>query len=194
MPRLACPGPATVRKEGTTLGLVFDDGSGLTYDPTLVDSPVAPPQVANGDTVWMQYSRNLVMVPYGGSYLNAELQIRKEQAGELLWVGRQGSKLEDVSDTLVAELFGVTARQELVCSSSFSADCYDVRRDVFDHVLETTPEQRLHHATLERVTTPKGSYEVVWAHSEESATRRPLCYDGAEAASDTGFAVSRLAP
>ena len=74
-------------------------------------------------------------------------------------------------------------------------DCYsEVNRVIYDHVLETSPEQWILHATPTRVTTPGGIYDVVWASSEQTVVRSERCSDGRQPANDRGFAASRLDP
>jgi hypothetical protein len=190
---VSCQGVATAQGTGGTLTLVFGDSSTLMWDPALVANPVAPPNVADGGSVWVEYSKVVgVVCPNCGTYWNAKLQIRTQQGGELLWVGQEGHTLSDVSDALVNELFGVSARSQLTCALSYTAACSNVQRSLFDHVLETTPEQLVHHAALQRVTAPNGAFDVVWALSQENSTHNPSCLDGPAVASDTGFAASRL--
>jgi hypothetical protein len=191
----ACSGNAIAHKQGDTLTLTFDDQSTLTWTPSLVTSPIAPPKVVDGQSVWVTYSeQDHIMCPVCGAYTTAEIQIRTEQAGTLLWVARQGRILDDVSDTLVHELFGVGAREQALCTYTGQMDCHYVQSTLFDRVLETTPEQLIRHATVQRITTPKGQYEILWGHSIEVDVPSPiqLCLDGADPASETGFAASLL--
>jgi hypothetical protein len=190
-----CSGNTIVHKQGDALTLTFDDQSTLTWTPSLVTSPVAPPKVVDGQSVWVAYAeQDHVMCPVCGAYTTAEIQIRTEQAGTLLWVGRQGRILDDVSDTLVRELFGVGVREQAVCSYTSQEDCHYLQRTLFERVLETSPEQLVRHAAVQQVTTPKGRYEIFWGHSVEVNMPSPiqLCLDGADPASATGFAASLL--
>jgi hypothetical protein len=190
-----CSGNAIAHKQGAALTLTFDDQSTLTWTPSLVASPVAPPKVADGQSVWVTYEQQFhIMCPVCGAYTTTEIQIRTEQAGTLLWVAREGWILDDVSDTLVRELFGVAAREQAVCTYTDRMDCHYVQSTLFDRVLETSPEQLVRHATVQQIATPKGQYEIFWGHSIEVDVPSPiqLCLDGADPASETGFAASLL--
>lgn len=190
-----CRGAARARRSGGRLELAFDDGSLLTWDPTLVRNPVSPPVVADGDTVWVEYSHvTKVVCPVCGSSSNAELSLRKGPSGQVLWLAREGHTQSNLGAALAQELFGVGFREQPGCRATFEAGCWSVERTVLDHVLETQPPQLLRHGKLERVTTAKGRYDLVWAHSRESAAHRQNCADGPVPASDTGFAASWLSP
>jgi hypothetical protein len=120
--------------------------------------------------------------------------LREREGGRLLWIARQGQRADDPDEALVREIFGVGAREQAVCQQSFEAGCYMVERTVLDHVLATTPEQTLRHARLERVTTPNGAWEVVWATTRDVGKGISQCSDGPAVAHDSGFAASRLSP
>jgi hypothetical protein len=174
------------------LSLQFADGSTLTWDPTLVAVAVAAPNINDGRSVWVEYSKAVGIIMYGGEYWNATLQIRLKQGGQLLWIGQEGVTLSDMSDALANELFGVSVRTQQNCqTATYAAGCYTVQRTLFDHVLETSPEQKVQHATEQTITTPNGNYDVVWALGKENISPTPQCMDGPNVASDTGFAVSR---
>jgi hypothetical protein len=188
-----CHGDALVRRAAAYLELVFADGSALRWTPERVPVRVAAPLVVDATTVWVDYTHQVeIYCPFCGSYYADELSIHESMGGQLLFIAREGQKLDDIGAPLVDELFGVSVHQDLVCHSSYVAGCTNVERTVFDHTLETQPEQRLEHAKVEHVITPKGEYEVVWARSIETTEPIPLCADGPGAASDTGFAASRL--
>jgi hypothetical protein len=191
----ACSGNAIARRQGVALTLTLDDGSTLTWTPSLVTNSIAPPKVVDGQSVWVTYpEQSHIMCPACGAYSTAEIQIRTEQAGTLLWIARQGRILDDVSDTLVHELFGVGAREQGVCQYTSQEACHNVQRTLFEHVLETTPEQLVRHATVQRILSPQGQYEIFWARSREVdvPTDIQLCLDGPNPASETGFAASLL--
>jgi hypothetical protein len=187
-----CSGQVSVRRSGTELVLVFPDGSALHWYATNAPNPVSPPALADGDSPWVRYFGEVRPVcPYCGLYSNRTLEIRARENGPLLWVGREGHTLQDVAEPLIHELFGVPARQQPGCTSAFQTFCFDVTRQTFDHVLETKPPRLLRHAMLERVVSPGGTYDVVWAASTD-ASKRGNCADGPAVASDTGFAASRV--
>ncbi len=189
----SCSGEAVVTSSGGTFELTFADTSRLVWrgaDPSFV----GPPMAVDGDTVWAEYTEEHPEVcPVCGTYERTSLVVRAAQDGEVLWVGQQGQRLAEVDEALVTELFGVTARSESACSTdTFSAGCYTVTRQVFDHVLETEPEQVISHAQVTRVDTPNGAFDVVWASSEEDAEFNSGCADGPGVAHDRGFAARRV--
>jgi len=187
----SCEGTATVQTVNNALALLFADGSTLVWDASLVTNPVSPPKVSNGGTVWVSYTKHNETIPFGGDYFNEELTIRATEGGQILWVGRDGQRQSNIDAVLVSELFGVAAEEQIACKVDFGAACSDVTRVDYNHLLKTSPEQLLPHATLTQVATPNGNYDVVWAQSKETSTT-PNCIDGPGVASDTGFAASRL--
>jgi len=187
----SCVGMATVQTVNNALSLLFADGSTLAWDATLVTNPVSPPKVSAGSTVWVSYTKHNETITMGGDYFNEELTVRATEGGQVLWVGQDGHLQSNIDATMVSELFGVAAEEQVACSVDFVAGFYDVTRVDYNHVLKTSPEQLLPHATLTQVATPNGDYEVVWAQSKETSTITN-CADGPGVASDTGFAASRL--
>ncbi len=189
----ACGGEAVVTSSGGTFELTFADASRLVFrgaEPTIV----GPPMASDGDTVWVEYTEEHPEVcPFCGTYEETSLVVRAAQDGDVLWIGQQGHRLNEVDETLVTELFGVAARSEAACTTdTFTAGCYTVTRQVFDHVLETEPEQVISHAQVTRVDTPNGAFDVVWASSEEDAVYNTGCNDGPGVARDRGFAARRV--
>lgn len=192
-PPLRCRGMAAVSGSPAAPALVFGGAGRLRWDASRVAAAVPPPAVATGAQVWVEYSEDIIWVcPFCGSYQLHALQVRESEGGKILWMGREGQKLGDLAEGEVRELFGVSARVQPVCQQRFFAGCYDVQRTVLDHVLATTPEQTVRHAKLTRVTTPGGTWEVVWAATQDLAQRDPRCADGPDPANDSGFAASRI--
>ena len=147
--------------------------------------------MSDGSTVWVSYTKRFVLFTTGGSYHDQKLTIRATEGGQILWVGRDGQRQSDIDAVLVSELFGVAADEQAACSVDFTAGCYNVSRVDYNHVLRTSPEQLLSHATLAQVATPNGNFDVVWALSKETLSLRVICFDGPVVVSDTGFAASR---
>ena len=193
---VTCTGAVTTRRAGTTLELTLADGSILRWQPSSNGPSITPPALADGQTAWVDYSRAVTIVcPFCGSYETRRLQIRAGAAGPLIWIGRQGASLPDVEPALLQELFGIGARVEGTCLEAFHAGCWNVTRQVFDHVLLTTPEQLVPRAAPAHVTTPRGGFDVFWTYSStETVMFEKNCNDGPDFASDTGFAASRTAP
>jgi hypothetical protein len=70
--------------------------------------------------------------------------------------------------------------------------CYTYDRTEFDHALLTAPEQFIPNATLTRVSSENGDYDVLWAHSEQTNfPRDSKCSDPPLDASNTGFLAIR---
>ncbi len=188
-----CVGTARTIGTRTAPTFEFDDASSLRWigEGGIF---VRPPAVDLGSSVWVEYQHQAPSVcPLCGSYTLTSLSIWLNEGGYLVWMGREGSLLEELEPELVAELFGTSARRELACSvAPFRVDCYEVERDLFDHVLETNPEQRIPHATPTLVSTPGGDWDVFWASSEQVELYRNPCDDGRSPARDRGFALSQL--
>lgn len=190
---VTCRGLAGATQSGSALDLVWADGSVLRWDSTIVDKAVARPVVANGDSVWVEFSYAVqVVCPFCGTSNSTSVSIRKAEAGVVIWTGQQGHTLGDVSDAQAQELFGVSFREQASCHGKVTLGCWTTDRTLYDHILETTPEQVVPHATIARVTTPKGQYDLFWTHStDDKAT--DTCIDGPGLAADTGFAASLIA-
>ncbi|HET6148689.1 MAG TPA: hypothetical protein VFH68_14230 [Polyangia bacterium] len=194
---VTCRGTAAARGGGTSLELVFGDGAVLRWDAAATSPGVAPPVLADGQTAWVDYRQSVTVVcTFCGSYRTRLMEIRAGAGGALIWVGREGVGLPEVSADLVLELFGVAARAEPVCHETIAPGCWrEVNRDVFEHVLLTTPEQRIPSARLSHLTTSLGEYDVFWTHSiEQGGGRRSDCFDGPDLAHDNAFAVNWTAP
>ena len=188
---VTCHRAGTVRT-GTKLELVFEDVWRLAWDPTGMPKALAPPHLVDGEHVEVDYTVMQTNLWYNGSYGSTQMQIR-DGAGELIFAAIEGEMLDEVDPSLVDELFGVSARREPTCGFRFGAGCYDATRTVFDNLLETQPKQRLVHGQLTRVVTPKGSYDVIWADSDETAAHVENCADGPLVAHDRGFMASLVA-
>jgi len=188
-----CTGAATVARSDAGLQLAFEDGSYLLWDESLVPIAVAPPAVDQGAIVWADFDREYGDVcPVCGSYERRTIEIRDAPAWRLLWVGAEGHELAPLDPALVDALFGVTVRYEPVCvAPADTYACLDAELVELDAVLETTPEQVVRRGERATVTTPGGSYEVLWAASESRLVETDLlCLDGPALTEDRAFAAS----
>jgi hypothetical protein len=183
---------ATVQGTSEAPILAFSDGSTLTWPPALSFAHVAPPKVTGLSTVWVHYQATKTTYFMAGSYFSIELTIRNGSGGKTLWLGREGQQLSALDSSTVDALFAAKVRSEAVCSLVVTQTCSDVQRTSYDHILETVPEQRIGHASVTRVTTPQGDYEVLWTHSTMISLPGVRCSDGTTAATDEGFAASLL--
>ncbi len=190
-----CRGWAVTRRTESDLELVFADGSTLRWDPAVVAVHIAAPDVRDRDSVWVDYEQRVVAIcPFCGSRYSNDLQIRRDQEGQILWMGREGSHDSDVDGSLVSQLFGVAVHTNFACSASgLGGACFTTDRRAYDHVLATDPEQTIEHAKLGHVVTPGGAYDVFWTHTMDTPHNVTNCFDGPEPSEDNTFAVSRTA-
>jgi len=192
-PGVACAGNATARGTGNDVMLVFADGSTLRWDTSVTEAVISPPVVADGARVWVDFSRRTsVVCPVCGSFQTTLLQIRAgSSTGPLIWIGRESVAIAEIGADLVSELFGVGAHEQVACQEAYTAGCFDVTRQQYDHILETSPAQVIPAASRRHITTSKGEYDVFWAHSTQQSVQQTLCFDGPAVGSDDGFAASR---
>jgi hypothetical protein len=192
---LHCRGSALVVGDGTgaNLQLVFDAATSLRWNRTPSVPAVAPPAVVAGDTVFVDYQIwSFVICPFCGGYDSVSVEVRDREGGRRLWWGFESPLEGDLDDATVRAIFGVPARRRAICRERYRASCYDIVRDKYDHVLATSPETTIEHATVTTVTTPQGKAQVLWAASAGDAERVPNCADGGDPAADNGFAISWL--
>jgi len=142
-PGVACAGNATARGTGNDVMLVFADGSTLRWDTSVTEAVISPPVVADGARVWVDFSRRTsVVCPVCGSFQTTLLQIRAgSSTGPLIWIGRESVAIAEIGADLVSELFGVGAHEQVACQEAYTAGCFDVTRQQYDHILETSPAQ-----------------------------------------------------
>jgi hypothetical protein len=192
---ITCEGTAAVEAGEGGPTLTFGDGSRLIWDSSRIQTRVPLELELDETSVWVSYSESQTVVcPYCGTYSAQAITVREREDGKQLVVAQQGHRLDDLNGSaLVLELFGVDSVARPRCSYSVTAYCYTYDRTEFDHALLTDPEQIIRSATLTRVSSENGDYDVLWAHSEENNLRRepPLCSDGPIDASNTGFLAIR---
>jgi len=190
----SCSGGAWLRSSSAGPILTFDDGSTLTWNPS--QAPTAGPYVqqASGDRVWADYERqDHVICPYCGAYTDQTLEIRDGPAGTVRFYAQQGSQLSPLPAALVQDIFGVTTTASPACTSHL-ASCQPFDRTELDHLLQTSPAQALPFATATQVSSPKGTYAVLWAATVESNVGPSTCTDDPGITNDDGFVATRLAP
>jgi hypothetical protein len=199
-PGTECEGTATLEALVSGTVIAFADGAKLTWDGTLpsalmpyvVQQPGGPP-----DTVWVHYwEAHTVVCPFCGAYTTRTLEIRNGGgAGKVRFFDQQGDVLPNLTAPQIMDIFGTTATQIFSCTFPISVGCYSFLRSEFDEQLGTTPPQTILDATLTKVTTPNGMFQVIWASSVEGyAESYPGCTDGPAIASDTGFVAALLGP
>jgi hypothetical protein len=177
-----------IEVDGAT-GFEFDDGSVLSWNPAMTSS-IPRPTFAQGGRLWVDYSRSVrIYCSVCGSDDGWTLSIRTSEGGEVLWLGR-GGDVTEADPASLFDLFGVSERQELACHVARS-DCDSFDADVFDHVLETQPEQRLPYGTRTRASTPRGMFDVMFATATVTGTLG-ACSDTIPPYGGRDFAASRV--
>jgi hypothetical protein len=202
-PGTNCEGTATLQALVTGTVVAFANGAKLTWDGTLPSALmpyVVPTTGGSPDTVWVHYQeKHTVVCPFCGAYTTRTLEIRNgDGTGKVRFFDQQGDVLPNLTAPQILDIFGTTATQTFSCTFPTYAGCYSYLRTEFDEQLGTTPPQTLLDATLIKVTTPNGIFQVIWASSAEgyvqSGPNDPYCTDGPGVASDTGFVAALLGP
>jgi hypothetical protein len=198
-----CRGGAWLRSGAVGPVVTFDDGSTLTWNSTIWDSsspaPAAPyvTQPA-GDRVWVSYRRtSTIICPFCGAYTNTWLEIRDESStGTVRHYAQQGNHLASPLDIAMA-MFGVAVTEKKVCQVHVGG-CVSLDRSAFDHRVDTAPAQQIPFATLTSVTSPNGTYDVLWDVTAESGvTYNADAGCGTDLpgiSNDDGFVGTRRAP
>ena len=193
---ISCSGPATLRSGSAGPTLAWADGAQLTWDPTGLPPEFTPPIMAGAadQQVWAQMTRHSVVVcPFCGGYETRTMDIRESEGGKVLFMAREGVRLDDLTAGQAQDVFGAGATAVATCSFQAEAGCSVFRRTNLDHVLDTIPAQAIPHAVPTRVITSNGSFEVIWHASTDTAVGYlHNCEDGAGIANDTGFLASRV--
>lgn len=199
---ILCSGPATLRADSAGPTLTWPDGARLTWDPTGLPAGFTPPSVvgaagapgAADQQVWAQLARHSVVVcPVCGGYETRTMDIRESEGGPVLFMAREGVRLDDLPPAQVQEVFGAGMATVASCSFQTQAACNVLRRTNLDHLLDTIPVQAIPHAVMTRVITPKGTFDVIWHASIDTAVGYVNnCADGPGIANDTGFLASRV--
>jgi hypothetical protein len=98
--------------------------------------------------------------------------------------GRHGARA-DLRRRLDADL-------EPGCATDVNG-CVSLDRTEYDHRVATVPAQTIPFATLTAVTTPAGTYDLLWATTSETNIKHD-CPDTAGYTNDDGFVATRRAP
>jgi hypothetical protein len=201
-PGTNCEGTATLQALAIGTVVAFADGAKLTWDGTLPSALmpyVVPTMGGSPDTVWVHYQeKHTVVCPFCGAYTTRTLEIRNgDGTGKVRFFDQQGDVLPNLTAPQILDIFGTTATQTFSCTFPTYAGCNSYLRTEFDEQLGTTPPQTLLDATLTKVTTPNGIFQVIWASSAEGYVQpEPYCNstDNPGVASDTGFVAALLGP
>jgi hypothetical protein len=193
-----CRGGAWLRSGAAGPVVTFDDGSTLTWDSS---SPTAsPPYVTQpgGERVWVSYrTATTVICPFCGAYTNRWLEIRNgSSTGTVRHYAQEGNHLGSPLDIAMA-MFGVAVTENKNCQFHLGG-CMSFDRSEFDHWVATAPTQLIPFATPTVVTSPNGTYDVLWAATGESRVAYNAdggCTpDSPGISNDDGFAGTRRAP
>ncbi len=156
--------------------LTWDDGSSLSWNATGLD-PSFPPLIAPGaadQRVWAQMeSHGWLSVPgqCGWSW-DQTMDLRDSPGGPIRFTARQGASIPEPTSAELAALFGVGALATTACTHDAVGGPALFRQTLQDHVLQTDPPQLVPYAQPTRVTTPNGTFQVLWYSRSQVA--RPL--------------------
>jgi hypothetical protein len=190
-----CIGGAWLRSSAVGPILMFDDGSTLTWDPVGPPTPAPYVHQAGGDRVWARYGSSH-SPPCGDCATEPDLalEIREGTSGTVRFYAAQGIDLSDLSDGDASDIFGVTATASPTCASQVTNVCASVDRTEFSHILQTSPAQTVPFAAPTQVTTPNGTYAVLWTASSDANPMFVACEDFTGLVRDNGFVATRLGP
>ncbi|HKO93126.1 MAG TPA: hypothetical protein VJU61_18350 [Polyangiaceae bacterium] len=108
--------------------------------------------------------------PFGGLSVSSS-SVARDTAGQLVWL------VAPDADEQLAELVGARIQTVRSCRTRFE-DCQGVfERTVFDHVVQTTPEQRIAAAEPTLIDTPSGTYLITWYSAEIEQKAEQICED-----------------
>lgn len=196
----ACRGGAWLRMRSGLPGplLTFDDGSTLAWDASAPPVPAPYVSQATGDRVWVSYRSTVTVIcPFCGAYTNQWLEIRETgSAGLVRYYAQQGNHLTSPL-ALATAMFGATVTETVACKVH-GGSCPSLDRTEFEHQVGTTPAQVVPFATPTAVTSPNGTYDVLWAATSEAnvdwGALGSCGSDNPGASNDDGFAGTRRAP
>ncbi len=202
---VACSGAAWLRAVGSMTAngqpaptLTWDDGSSVAWDPTGLD-PSIPAPIAEGGAdqrVWAELeSHGWLAVPgqCGWSW-DQTMELRDSAGGAIRLLARQGASVAEPDSAELAALFGVDARATTFCTHDALGGPALFRQTLHDHQLATDPPQVIPYAQPTRVTTPNGTFQVLWYSRSQVA--RPLsttCAGCLNQGPIVGLVASRIA-
>jgi hypothetical protein len=206
---VTCSGAAWLRPTGGAADngptITWDDGAQLQWPSYGPVSPIAAPIApgAPAQRVWaeMQSHENSVKGPFAtiGSALTFDetttiqtMTLRDTQGGNIRFIAQQGDNLPDPTPDQLNALFGVTADAVPTCSLEDQGVGYAVRATVDDHLLETTPPQKIPYGRTTRVTAPNGTFDVFW-YTRAQEILEGSCDNAVHQVPMVGFLASRVA-
>jgi hypothetical protein len=117
--------------------------------------------------------------PYGAAMVTSS-SVARDAAGQLVWL------VAPTADDQLSELLGAPIHAVRSCRTRFT-DCLGVfERTVFDHVVESVPEQRIVAAEPTRIDTPSGPYLISWYSAEIEQKEEESCADADSPRSGSG--------
>lgn len=120
--------------------------------------------------------------PYGAAMVTSS-SVARDAAGQLVWL------VAPTADDQLSELLGAPIRAVASCRARFD-DCLGVfEKTVFDHVVDSVPEQRIVAAEPTRIDTPSGAYLVTWYSAEIEQKEEESCADADFPRSGSGVRV-----
>src|SRR5579871_6683800 len=165
-----CRGGAWLRMRSGVPGplVTFDDGSTLSWDASAPPVPAPYVSQATGDRVWVSYQSTATLIcPFCGAYTNQWLEIRDTgSTGTVRHYAQQGNHLASPVGMAMA-MFGVPVTETVACKVH-GGSCPSLDRTEFEHQVATTPAQAVPFATLTAITSPNGTYDVLWDATSEA--------------------------
>lgn len=203
---VSCSGAASL--QGLTDGVggaggaavVWDDGSKLIWGPPDLTDGTIPPPIAPGaadQRVWAEMKRYTVAAADSmcGATDVQTMDLRDSAGGNILFMALQTPGLPELTDADLLPLFGVGANTVPSCSYQTIEGCTSRTETLNDHVLQTSPPQTVHYGQPAQVTTPNGSFSVIWySRSEQTVAPVTACTCSAVAGQTVAFAAARTAP
>ena len=200
---VSCSGPATLRADADGMGgaggaaVVWDDGSKLIWSPIVAADPaIISPIPADGPDrrVWAEMKRySSVGSDKMCSLVDVEtMELRESEGGTILYMALQAPTLPELTADDLIPLFGVSADTVPSCSYETIEGCTTMRETLNDHVLQTTPPQTVPYGQPAQVTTPNGTFSVIWySRSEQALGPVTACTCSGVAGQMVAFVASR---
>lgn len=170
---VVCSGAAWLRPNGGAGGsggnvpsVTWDDGSRLSWQPAGLDTSIPPP-IAPGSAdqrVWAEMESHgwLAVAGQCGWSWDQTMDLRDAAGGKIRFMARQGAgEPEPTSEDLNA-LFGVHVETVTSCTHDALGGPALFHQSLHEHLLVTSPMQVIPYGQATQVTTPNGSFAVLW--------------------------------
>lgn len=199
-----CSGLAWLRPNGGAGGsggnvpsLTWDDGSRLSWQPAGLD-PSIPPPIAPGaadQRVWAQLESHgwLAISGQCGWAWDQTMEVRDAPGGRIRFMARQGAGEPEPSQADLTTLFGVRTDAATWCTRDVVGGPALFHQSLYEHVLGTSPAQVIPYGQATQVTTPSGTFAVLWyARGQVAHPLSATCEGCLSQGPIVGFVVSPL--